>query len=741
MLQNLQIRSKLAALLLLPLVALTVFASTQVVTAVRNSADAGRVNAVSHFSEDLVHLADALQRERALTMGYGASQRTANYGTMISDRVLVNEQRQTFEAHLATIDLDHYSERFRKNLGAARGLLADLFDTQRTRFENDPVSLDAVTAAYDRIIEPLLASQTEILSGAGDSELFRNAAAFMAISRAKQAAANAEGILFAALTARRFDPARNGRQFSDLQAAFGAEQAWITQFRATASSAQLAYYAETVTGPDVDRVDQILSQALAGKDLRDLGAGIVLGGRRGIRPEDWLFPASARTDLLRTVELQLAGDVGALSTSLETSARRRVTASIVVVVVVLLLTIGFSLLVARSMVRPLQLLEQTALDVADRQLPGLVDRLQHAEQVDMEAEAEPLPLRSRDEIGRVAAAFNSVHRVAIRTATEQAALRRSIGDMFINLARRSQTLINRQLDLIDAMEREQRDPDELTKLYRIDHLATRMRRNAENLIVMATAEPAQRWSEATALSIVIGAAISEVEDYGRVELLRPADLNVVGLRTPGDVVLAGHAVSDLVHLLAELIENATTFSPPDTPVMVTTQPTSRGYLVQIEDRGRGMSEEELADANQRLANPPRIDFALSRKLGFFVVGRLAERHGIKVQLRRSFYDGVAAQVLIPPILLAPSHAHAGWPFEAAGDLAAEDLAAPPTAVPSPPLPAPKARSTRSPEEIRAMLSAYHEGLRHGRLAGTRAALPADPAQGSGRTRPPTGISG
>jgi hypothetical protein len=765
MLQNLQIRSKLVALLILPLLALTVFASTQVVTTVRNSAEAGRVNDVSHFAEDLVHLADALQRERALTMGYVASQRNANYGTMISDRVLVNEQRQTFEAHLAKLDLARYSARFRRNLSMARGLLKQPFDTQRSRFENEPVSLDTVMSTYDRIIEPLLTSQTEIGAGTDSSELLRNAAAFMAILRAKQAASNEQGILFAVLTARHFDPARNGKQYSDLQAAFGEERAWLTQFRATATNAQLAYFADTVTGPDIDRVNQILTQALSGKDLPDLDAQIVLGGKRGIRPDDWLFPASARTDLLRTVELQLAADVGALSTSLKASAQRRATAAIIVVVLVLLLTVGFSLLVARSMVRPLQLLEHTALDVADQQLPGLVERLQHAEGIDLDAAAlEPLPLHSRDEIGRVAAAFNSVHRVAIRTATEQAALRRSIGDMFINLARRSQTLVNRQLDLIEAMEREENDRNELAKLFRLDHLATRMRRNAENLIVLATAEPARRASQPAPLAVVIRAAISEVEDYTRVDLLKAGDLKVVvDLLMPGDVNVVGHAVSDIVHLMAELIENATAFSPPETRVMVTAQPAPRGYLVEIEDRGIGMTDEELADANRRLANPPLIDFALSRMLGFFVVGRLAARHGIRVQLRRSFYDGLVALVLIPPTLLVPSDAHATWPFEPADDPPEAAAAAAPQlplpVAPTPPLPAPAAgtpartpppsslprrvlganlaqglatpathgsqpqrpapRPTRSPEEVRAMLSAYHDGLRHGRLDGAR----------------------
>ncbi|HEX8134241.1 MAG TPA: ATP-binding protein, partial [Actinomycetes bacterium] len=244
---------------------------------------------------------------------------------------------------------------------------------------------------------------------------------------------------------------------------------------------------------------------------------------------------------------------------------------------------------------------------------------------------------SGDEIGQVSAAFNSVHRVAIQVATEQAALRKSIGDMFLNLARRSQSLIDRQLELIDDLERTEADPDALENLFKLDHLATRMRRNSEDLIVLSGAEPARRWTQPVPLVDVVRAALAEIEDYNRVELL-PID----------DVGVAGQAVADVVHLLAELIENATSFSPPGTKVQVAGQQVSNGYVLEIEDRGLGMSDEELVEANERLANPPVVDFALSRMLGLYVVARLAQRYRIKVQLRHSWYGGITALVLLPP---------------------------------------------------------------------------------------------
>jgi hypothetical protein len=238
-------------------------------------------------------------------------------------------------------------------------------------------------------------------------------------------------------------------------------------------------------------------------------------------------------------------------------------------------------------------------------------------------------------------------------AVEQAALRRSIGDMILNLARRSQSLIDRQLELIDELERDAED-EALEQLFRLDHLATRMRRNAENLIVLSGgADAARRLTQPVPLVDVVRAAMSEVEDYQRVELL-PID----------EVSLTGRAVADVVHLLAELIENATSFSPPGTKVQIATQQAANGYVLEIEDRGLGMSDEELIDANQRLANPPAIDFAVSRVLGLYVVGRLARRHAISVQLRHSWYGGVTALAMLPAALTTGP----GLPVPSTGEL-------------------------------------------------------------------------
>jgi PAS domain S-box-containing protein len=243
----------------------------------------------------------------------------------------------------------------------------------------------------------------------------------------------------------------------------------------------------------------------------------------------------------------------------------------------------------------------------------------------------------------------------IRDVTEQAALRRSISDLLHNLARRSQGLVDRQLELIDELERSEVDPDRLQELFRMDHLATRMRRNVENLIVLSGVDQRRRWSESVPLRDVVEAAVAEVEEYSRVQITAVHDLT-----------LAGQAASDVAHLLAELVENATSFSSPTTRVEVSGSPTGKGYVLEIEDHGIGMSDAELAEANRRLDEPLAADVAVSRMMGFHVVGRLAARHGIRVQLRHSWFGGVAALVLLPAALLgSPGELPAmAWPVPA-----------------------------------------------------------------------------
>jgi len=324
------------------------------------------------------------------------------------------------------------------------------------------------------------------------------------------------------------------------------------------------------------------------------------------------------------------------------SARSALTTLIVAASVGLLaviLSIVFSLLMGRRLVRRLTALRQAALDLAHDKLPRIMARLRSGERVDVEAEA-PQAAPGVDEIDQVRQAFNGVHRTAVQAAVDEANLRRGVSDVFRNLARRNQALLHRQLGLLDGMERRADEPEQLEDLFRIDHLTTRMRRHAEGLIILSGDSPGRSWSQPVPFIDVLRAAVAEVEDYTRIQ---------VDVRT--SAALAGHAVADVVHLLAELIENATVFSPPTTQVRILGELVGRGFAVEVEDRGLGLSEERLAEINRDLAEVPAFDLAESDRLGLFITARLAHRQDVKVTLRSSPFGGTTAIVIIPMSLV------------------------------------------------------------------------------------------
>jgi signal transduction histidine kinase len=320
------------------------------------------------------------------------------------------------------------------------------------------------------------------------------------------------------------------------------------------------------------------------------------------------------------------------------SARHALTILIVaasVGLLAVLLTIIMSLIMGRRLVRRLTGLRQSALELAHDRLPRLMEKLRSGETVDVDAEA-PQPAPGSDEIDQVAQAFSAVHRTAVKAAVDEANLRRGVSDVFRNLARRNQALLHRQLGLLDGMERRADEPGQLEDLFRIDHLTTRMRRHAEGLIILSGDSPGRSWSQPVPFIDVLRAAVAEVEDYTRIQ---------VDVRTRA--ALAGHAVADVVHLLAELIENATVFSPPTTHVRIQGELVGRGFAVEVEDRGLGLSDEQLAEINRNLAEVPAFDLAESDRLGLFIAARLAHRQDIKVTLRSSPFGGTTAIVIIP----------------------------------------------------------------------------------------------
>jgi signal transduction histidine kinase len=360
----------------------------------------------------------------------------------------------------------------------------------------------------------------------------------------------------------------------------------------------------------------------------------------GAAPEAVWGKAHARVqDGMRAIEQDAGSGVADRADPFTRGLLTPAGAAVLLGLVAVAASLVISVRIGRGLVVELVSLRNGALEIARRKLPEAMRRLRAGDEIDIRAEAPPGP-PSEDETGQVAEALGTVHRAALRAAVERAELASGISGVFVNLARRSQVLVHRQLSLLDSMERRSDDPNELSDLFRLDHLTTRMRRHAESLIILSGAAPGRAWRMPVSLTNVVRAAVSEVEDYARVEVRQLPEASVIGA-----------AVADLTHLLAEIVENAAQFSPPHTRVRITGEPVGNGYAVEVEDRGLGMGKETLAEANRRIEQSEALDLFDSDRLGLFVVSRLAARHGIKVHLRTSPYGGTTAVVLLPTALL------------------------------------------------------------------------------------------
>ncbi|WP_199815597.1 nitrate- and nitrite sensing domain-containing protein [Streptomyces griseus] len=358
----------------------------------------------------------------------------------------------------------------------------------------------------------------------------------------------------------------------------------------------------------------------------------------GITPSTWMTAATAKFEGYSQVESELINRAVQDAGQIASDAQRDAYINGAIVVVALLAAFIIAGLMARQMSRSMRQLRNAAFGIAEQRLPMLVDQLSRTDPGRVDTRVAPIPITTTDEIGEVARAFDQVHREAVRLASEQALLRGNINAIFTNLSRRNQSLIEGQLTLITDLENNEADPDQLENLFKLDHLATRMRRNGENLLVLAGEEPGRRWDQPVPLVDVLRAASSEVEQYERIELSGVPEAEI-----------HGRAVTDLVHLLAELLENATTFSSPQTKVRVTATRLPDGrVMIEIHDKGIGLTAEDFADINHKLANPPTVDAAISQRMGLFVVGRLSDRHGIRVQLRPSGEQaGTTSLVMLP----------------------------------------------------------------------------------------------
>ena len=490
-----------------------------------------------------------------------------------------------------------------------------------------------VIQQYANTINTLLALDNQVAVGSNDSTLAATARVVGLVSAIKEEASEQQAILTSALDdnlvgvqAGQFGPSQQ-TAITDAEAEQQGNQA---EFNTAATAAQRALFNGALSASAVARAQ---AQEQAAISLASSGSPIATDPTVVDATTSQYYVVSS----LRSVEQNLAGSVIARSTALRNDAITSAIIWSIAVLLVLVLTLIFMTIIGRSMVRPLRKLRAGALEVAGQRLPETVRRMSETDGEGVPLDVEPIDVDSSDEIGEVARAFDQVHREALRLAANEAALRGNVNAMFVNLSRRSQSLVERQIRLIDDLEQGEQDPERLSSLFQMDHLATRMRRNSENLLVLAGHEESRRWNQPLALVDVLRASLSEIEHYERVTL------NV----QPG-IVVRGQVVSDVVHLTAELVENATSFSAAETPVTIAGHLlSSGGALLEITDQGVGMGAEEMAHANWRLDNPPVVDVAVSRRMGLFVVARLAARHGIRVRLRSADPIGLIALVWLP----------------------------------------------------------------------------------------------
>ncbi len=628
-LRNWRVRTRLVALILVPTIAAVVLAGLRVASSLTNAESFARTHQLTDIDQRAIDLILALQDERDEVVRFIVNGRP--------DPGVVQQRQDTVDGLAASYDeeVDVFNETFESDeINAQLGRIADGLDALenlRAAVTTTALPADSAFARYTDVIDELLNLNGEIGQDSPDREVSQRVQALDALARTEEFAARIRGLIFGAITVGEFVPG----DLQELSLEEAQRLSALADFFRNASLEQRALYDELLGGFESDDVAAAKARFIA------LGeAGQPLGS--AVEADVWASTAKAELDLLRAVAREFIGDLNTRTQALQDEAQRGALLDTLVVALVLFLAfLGISLM-GRSMTRPLRRLQTSAFEVAETRLPEIVRGLEESEPGATSVEIEPIGVASRDEIGDVARAFDAVHAQAVRLAVEQAELRSNVNAMFVNLSRRSQGLVERQLRLIEDLENSEQDPDQLGNLFRLDHLATRMRRNGENLLVLAGEEPERRWSQPVPFVDVIRAAISEVEQYERIELTPLPDIEV-----------AGRAVNDVVHLLAELLENATVFSSGDTRVLVTGHVLgSGGIMLEVEDQGIGLEHAELDAINERLTNPPVIDVSVSRRMGLFVVGRLAHRHGIRVRLRAGQPGGITALVAIPPDLVS-----------------------------------------------------------------------------------------
>ncbi|MFC7183663.1 nitrate- and nitrite sensing domain-containing protein, partial [Kitasatospora paranensis] len=621
------VRARVVALLMVPVVSVMALWAFATVTTARSVWDLMRLRTVAGALLDPV---------AAATTGLQA-ERTAAGRLLAGDRSAEDDLRRAADAtDRATAPLSlaaHYNRADAEGLGPEAADRVDrlvaavaALPALRAAVEQRGAAWNGVFAAYTDAIDRAL-DVTASVTALQDHAVASDARVLLEFARGREQLAREDALLRAGQAAGGLADGA----WRDLGAAVYAHRLLEQGAARDLRPADRAALAAVTGGADYRELARYEDAVRAAPDGRAAVAAVPAGR--------WAAVADSTAGSLRAVE-RAAGTAAVersapYALGLYTSSGLAVLLGLVAVLASLLISVQ----IGRGLVTELVGLRNSALELAGRTLPAAMRRLRAGEEIDVAAEMPPVP-HGRDEIGQVHGALGRVQRAAVTAAVERAEVLSGVSGVFVNLARRSQVLVHRQLTLLDAMERRTDDPAELADLFRLDHLTTRMRRHAEGLIILSGAAPGRAWRRPVPLVDVVRAAVAEVEEYSRVDVRR----------LPYAAV-AGHAVADLTHLVAELVENATGFSPPHTKVHIHGEQVGNGYALEIEDRGLGMGREALEDANRRILASEQVDLFDSDRLGLFVVSRLARRNGVRVALRPSPYGGTTAVVLLPTALL------------------------------------------------------------------------------------------
>ncbi|WP_409495004.1 nitrate- and nitrite sensing domain-containing protein [Amycolatopsis sp. cmx-11-12] len=628
-LRNWRLRSKLAAVLIIPTLTALALGGLRVFD---DGSEAARFQDTADqvaFADKITLVVHELQSERALAVARLASQDGSRQTGLDAQIAKVDRAVDDLRASANQINPDDQDTRDRYSRGLQR---LDALRPLRGAMNTSLLGDTPVLIAYSGILDSLVQLGREVTTAVANRDVLRLGVTVQAISESKEFIARGD----AALLIASFRSSFPGDLFDQARSAVASGDASTAAFLANASPEQRQLYSDTFSGPEVDDRRRITTMAFSLHQQNETPSidNVALGN-----------DSRVALDKLRAVETNLLGQLRAQADGLATDAINSAWIGGAIVLLALIAALFLMLVIARLMLRPLRILRKTALDVAYTRLPETVQAiLDDPDPVNASKRSvEPVPVTSRDEIGEVARSFDVVHAQAVKMAAEQALLRENVNGIFVNLSRRSQRLVERQLGVIDRLEADEQDPDHLASLFELDHLATRLRRNGESLLVLSGAGLAKSVPKPVPAADVIGAAVSEIEQYARIEIGIVPEVAVQGL-----------TIHDLVHVLAELLDNATYFSEPETKVTVRAVITRKKALaIQVTDHGVGMTEERLAEVNQRLAEPPDLDVSVTRRMGLYVVARLARRHGIEVRLRENedIEGGVIARVVVPAEVL------------------------------------------------------------------------------------------